>query len=39
MRDAGKALFNADLADRMITLGEQVGEQIRAAQRSAGVLP
>ena len=39
MRDAGKARFNADLADRMITIGEQVSEQIRAAQQSPGVLP
>ena len=39
MRDAGKAQFHADLAERMIAIGEQVSEQLRAAQQSAGVQP
>ena len=39
MGDAGKAQFHADLADRMITIGEQMSEQLRAAQLSAGVQP
>jgi hypothetical protein len=35
MRDAGKARFHADLAERLIT----IVEQIRAAQQSTGVQP